>query len=225
MLTIEVDEFFDGVKAGNLAKVNELIDRDPALLNAKNKTGATGILFALYNDHPAVAELIAQRKHDLNVFEAASLGKLARLEALTKQNPGLVRTFSEEGFTALQLAAYLGQRETVDSLLKAGAEVNAVAKNPTGYTALSGAVSRGHRDIAETLLAKGADPNHRYEGGFTPLMEAAASGNLEITRLLLAHGADPQIKMGGKTAHDYALEKGHEEAAALLKEHKTDVRP
>jgi len=225
MLTIEAHEFFDEVKTGNLEKVKELIDKDPALLHAKNKSGATGILFALYNNHPEVAELIAQRKHDLDVFEASGLGKLAQLEALIKRNPGLVRTYSEEGFTALQLAAYLGQEETVDILLKDGALVNAVAKNPTGYTALSGAVSRGHRNIAGRLLAKGANSNHTYEGGFTPLMEAAASGNLEITRLLLAHGADPQIKMGGKTAHDYALEKGHEEAAALLKEHKTDVRP
>ncbi len=224
MLTIETDAFFAAVKTGNLAKVTELVDNDPTLLNSTNKAGATGILFALYNGHPAVAELIAQRKKDLDVFEAASLGKLAHLEALTKQNPGLVRTHSEEGFTALQLAAYLGQKETVNILLKAGAEVNAVAKNPTGYTALTGTVARGHLDIAKTLLAKGANPNHRYEGGLTPLMEAAASGNLEITRLLLAHGADPQIKMEGKTARDYALEKGHEEAAALLKEHETDLK-
>jgi ankyrin repeat protein len=108
----------------------------------------------------------------------------------------------------------------VNRLLKAGAEVNEVAKNPTGFTALTGAIAGGHHDIAESLLAQGANANHRYEEGFTPLMEAAASGYLEITRLLLTHGADTRVRMAGKTALDYAIEKGQSEVAALLKEHE-----
>ncbi len=220
MLTLDQGEFFENLKAGNTARVKQLIENNPSLLDAKHVTGATGILFALYTGHQELAELLAQRKHDLDIFEAASLGRMEQMRALVKRDRELVNAYSPEGFTALQLAAYLGQEEAVDFLLKAGANVNAIARNPSGYTALSGAVSRGHRNIAETILANGANVNHRYEGGFSLLMEAAASGNLEITKLLLAHGADPQARTAdGKTALAYAVEKGHNEVAALLKEH------
>jgi uncharacterized protein len=218
MLTLSVDEFFAAIKAGNLVKIKELVEKDPALLKADYKTGATGILFALYAGKKDIARFLAERKADLNIFEAASLGDNQRINSLLKNEPGLTKSFSPEGFTALQLAAYMGQKETVESLVRAGAEVNAIARNPSGYTALSGAVAMGHREVAESLLAKKANASHRYEGGFSPLMEAAANGNLEIVRLLLNHGADPAAQMSdGKTALSFALEKGHSEVATLLR--------
>src|SRR5437867_152693 len=217
MLMIETEKFFEVIKHGEQSKIEEMIDEEPTIVSARNKSGATGILFALYAGRPELAELIAKRKPGLDVFEAASLGHLSDIKVLIKETPRIVSEYSAEGFTALQLAAYIGKSDTVDFLLRSGADVNAIAKNPTGYTALTGAVARGHHDIASTLLEKGANPNHRYEGGFTPLMEAAASGNLEVTKLLLAHGADRMIRLNGKTALDLALEKGQKDTAHLLK--------
>ena len=216
MLTIETEKFFEAIKNGERSKIEEIIDRAPTIVSTKNKSGATGILFALYAGRPELAELIAKRKTGLDIFEAASLGHLSDTEVLIKENPSIVSEYSTEGFTALQLAAYLGKGNTVDLLLRSGADVNAIAKNPTGYTALTGAVARGDQNIASTLLEHGANPNHRYEGGFTPLMEAAASGNVDVTKLLLAHGADHMIRLNGKTALDLALEKGRRETAQLL---------
>src|SRR5713101_6264699 len=147
MLTLDHDEFFEAVKTGNLAKVNQLVDNAPGLLNAKHESGATGILLALYSGHQEMAEFLAKRKTDIDIFEATSLGKVEQVRALLRQNPGLAKVYSAEGFTALQLAAYLGRKDAVNLLLNAEAEVNAIARNPSGYTALSGAVSRGHLDI------------------------------------------------------------------------------
>src|SRR5215831_17097277 len=150
MLTIETEKLFEAIKKGEPERITEIIDRDRAMVNAKNKTGATGILYALYAGRPEIAELIATRKSGLDIFEAASLGRLPELERLVRQKPGLVSDYSDEGFTALQLAAYIGKAEAVNFLLEKGAEVNAVAKNPTKYTALSGAVARGHQEIVST---------------------------------------------------------------------------
>ena len=216
MLMIETEKFFEAIKNGERSKIEEMIDREPTMVSAKNKSGATGILFALYVGRPELAELIAKRKPGLDIFEAASLGHLSDIKVLIEENPRIVSEYSAEGFTALQLAAYIGKGDTVDFLLSSAADVNAISKNPTGYTALTGAVARGHQNIASTLLEQGANPNHRYEGGFTPLMEAAASGNVEMTKLLLAHGADRMIRLNGKTALDLALERGQKDTAQLL---------
>ncbi len=80
-----------------------MIDGEPTIVSAKNKSGATGILFAFYAGRPELAELIARRKTGLDIFEAASLGHLSDIEVLIKENPGIVSEYSTEGFTALQL--------------------------------------------------------------------------------------------------------------------------
>ena len=52
-------------------------------------------------------------------------------------------------------------------------------------------------------------------------MYAVQWGTLESVRLLLAHGADANHQgRHGKTALDWALEKGRIEAAALLRAHQ-----
>src|SRR6266540_3697263 len=153
MLTLKSDEFFENIRTGNLARVRELVGVDPSLLNAKYKSGATGILFALYNGHRELAEFLAHRKLDLDFFEAACLGRLEQVKEMLKRDPQLVKSYSSEGFTALQLTAYLGRKEVARYLVDAGADVNATAENQTGFTALTGAETSGHKDIAEILLA------------------------------------------------------------------------
>src|SRR6266849_6303104 len=219
MLTLKSDEFFENIRAGDLEKVTKLVDSDPSLVNAKYKTGATGILFALYTGHRELAEFLAHRKLDLDFFEAAVLGRLEQLKAMLKRDPGLAKSYSSEGFTALGLGAYLGQKEIVQSLIDNGGDVNATAKNQSGFTALTGAVTNGHTEVAKILVSRGANVNHRYEGGFSPLMIAAHNGNLELTRLLLENGADVQAQTSdGRTALNFAQENGHADVAALLRE-------
>src|SRR5260370_36064278 len=73
MLMIEMEKFFEAIKNGQRSKIEEMIDREPTIVSAKNKSGATGILFALYAGLPELAELIAKRKSGLDIFEAQAL--------------------------------------------------------------------------------------------------------------------------------------------------------
>lgn len=59
-------------------------------------------------------------------------------------------TKDEEGNPLLWLATKRGHQEVVETLLEAGADVNAVA--PNGFTALHRSASEGFQGITEALL-------------------------------------------------------------------------
>jgi ankyrin repeat protein len=220
MLTIQTSEFLDAVKKGDIARINQLLQRNPALSNAREKNGVSAIFLALYRGSKVVALAIASRKPELDVFEASALGDLKRLKDMVNHDPASLSSYSPDGFTALALAAYLGQRESVEYLVEKGADLNALARNETGYTALTGAVSQNHNEIARILVRKGAQVNHGYEGGFTPLMHAAYAGNIELVSFLLQNGADPTAKNGeGKTPLAFAQEKNNSQIIELLRKH------
>ena len=220
MLSMQIDVFLEAVQKGDLSKVNQLLEVTPALAGSKGKDGVSAILLALYHGHKSIAEAIATKKPELNIFEASTLGRLGPVKSLIDQNPSLASAYSPDGFAVVALAAYLGQRETTEYLVAKGADVNAVARNATGFTALTGAVANNHTEIAKLLVKRGAQVNYRYEGGFSPLMGAIETGNLELVNFLLANGADPNAKTGeGKTPLTFAKEKNHVDVIEALSRH------
>ena len=220
MLSMQTDEFLEAIQKGNLSKVNQLLETNPALANSKAKDGTSVILLALYHGQRNIAEAITTKKTELNIFEASTLGKLDRAKSIIDRNPSLASAYSPDGFALVALTAYLGQKETTEYLIEKGADVNAVAKNTTGFTALTGAVANNHTEIAKLLVKRGAQVNYRYEGGFSPLMGASENGNVELVNFLLANGADPTAKTkDGKTPLGLAREKNHAEVVEALKRH------
>src|SRR5467141_2379495 len=220
MLSMQTDEFLEAIQKGNLSKVNQLLETNPALAQIKAKDGTSVILFALYHGQRNIAEAITAKKTELDIFEASTLGKLDRAKSLIDRNPQIVSAYSPDGFALVALTAYLGQKETTEFLIEKGADINAVARNPTGFTALTGAVANNHTEIAKLLVKRGAQVNYRYEGGFSPLMGAAEHGNVELVNFLLANGADPNARTGeGKSPMSFAKEKNHVEVVEALKRH------
>ncbi len=217
---MQTDEILESIQKGNLSRINQLLETNPALANSKAKNGVSALLLALYNGHQDIALAIAAKKPMLDIFEASVLGKLEQVRNLIDRDPSLVNSYSPDGFTPVALAAYLGQKDVTEYLLEKGANVNAMAKNATGFTPLTGAIANNHAEISKILVKKGADVNHRYEGGVSPLMEASLNGNLELVRFLLENGADPTAKTGdGKTPMSFAKEKNHVEVIEALRRH------
>jgi hypothetical protein len=118
--------------------------------------------------------------------------------------------------------------EVTPVLIKSGADVNATLKS-NGYTPLWKAIGKISKnrdaavDIIKLLLSKGADVNAPYiskdarYSGETPLMSASKKGSTDVVKLLLSNGADVAARTkAGKTALDYAREKGHQEIVGLL---------
>jgi ankyrin repeat protein len=211
--------FFEAIKAGERQVVKASLDEDPALIREWTDEGIPPVALATYYNEPEIAEMLVERGAEVDVFVAAMLGKIDRLGELLQADPSLAGAYSEDGWTALHLAAFFGHVEAVRMLIDAGSDVGAVSRNDQGNTALHASLPGAHLQIAEMLLAAGSDVNARQAHSFTPLHEAALIGDPAIARLLLDHGADAGATTdAGKTALELAEESSHAEVAGLLRQ-------
>lgn len=119
--------------------------------------------------------------------------------------------------TPLFAAIEIGNVETVELLVKAGANVN--AKSEKGYTPLHSCMDPESlsenpgkiRDrmlkqmrIAEILISDGAKINETDRKKRTPLHYAVKNKNYDMVRFLISHGADVEMRdYLGKTPLDY----------------------
>ncbi len=209
---------FELLQAGDIDGLRRILEQHPAASEARDATGVSLLMHSIYRDRHDVAELIASKKKELDIFEAATLGRLDRLKQCLR-DASAVNSYSKDGFTALHFACFFGQPEAVCLLIESGAAVDAVAANPTRVMPLHSAASARNLEAARLLLGHGAPGivNGRQQGGWVPIHAAAQNGDRPMVELLLKHQADPGIANDdGKTPAMIAREKGHEEIAALL---------
>jgi ankyrin repeat protein len=149
-------------------------------------------MLAVYREDGEEVERLLSLGPELDVFEAAALGRIDRLQALLDADPELVRARSVDDGTALHFAAFFRQPETTRLLVDRGSDLEAVASTFGNVTPLHSACASGERESARILLEAGADPNARQQRGFTPLHAAAQNADEQLARMLLERGADPE---------------------------------
>jgi ankyrin repeat protein len=93
--------------------------------------------------------------------------------------------YSVEGQTPLIAAAFAGNSDIIEFLLRNGASID--AKDSAGCTALTRAVCLQHTSAVQKLLIAGADPTIGTTTGANALHFACANGNVPIVEHLLAH--------------------------------------
>jgi uncharacterized protein len=210
------DRCFELLGKGDFDGIRLLLESDPNCAGAHDSNGVSLLMHCIYRGRRDLAESIADQKKDLNLFEAASLGRMDRLRELTRDSAA-VNSFSADGFTALHFACFFGQPESARHLIESGAMIDAVAGNPMKVTPLHSAASARNLEAVHLLLTHRASVNARQAGGWAPIHAAAQNGDRPMVDLLLRHGADPRLPNDeGKTPAMVAREKGHAEIAVLL---------
>jgi ankyrin repeat protein len=213
----QATELFAAIQAGDAAVVRRLVTEAPELAGARSDEGLPALLFALYRTQGDSVDALLAASPQLDIFSTAALGREAELAALLAQTPELATAFSADGFTALHLAAFFGCDGAARRLLDAGADSNAVARNPMRVQPLHSAAAGRHHAVCALLLERGADVNARQQGGWTPLQAAAQHGDRVLAELLLAAGADPGARNDeGRSSAEIAAESGHPNLAALF---------
>jgi ankyrin repeat protein len=214
--------FFKLIQTGATAEVADAVQANPGLASSRDPQGVSPLLWSVYCSQDLVRDFLVSRLAAdgiaLDIFEAAAIGDEAHLKVLLEAEPASIESYSGDGWTPLHLAAAFGTPAAVSALLAAGASVEAVSRNPQQNQPLHAALALGkNAETVRLLLAHGAPANSAQAGGFTPIFSAAVANRRDLAEILLAHGADPDLRSdAGKTAAEFARERGHAEIAAWL---------
>ncbi len=163
-----------------------------ANVNASDASGNTALLLALGGDQKLQFDrLLAPSAIEI----VSSLISTGHADVTLPDNCGK---------TALMLAAWYGAFSLTESLIGAGAHVNATLATPIdaeeGGAAIAPVFIPRPRNTPGNTIKRIA----RLRGG-TALMMAAAQGHLDVVRLLLRSGADPTKTVGSnQTARSIA---------------------
>jgi hypothetical protein len=133
---------------------------------------------------------------------------ISRIKSLIDKKTAL-NALDPNGRTPLQMAAALGQLDTVGALLTAGADLE--VKSSDGETALTLAVEQAHLEVVRTLLKVKADCNAINKNGDTALAVAVRDGNLRMARVLIQSkanpflGKEPLTKLAGENSNSDSI--------------------
>lgn len=192
------------------------------------------LVYAIYSHNPQTVRVLIELGADINGRAEDSHALCPLCVAADEQYVGMVRLLLELGAnpdgrskhpssTPLFYAMHRRNSEIVRLLLEAGA--NADATDSYNQNHLQSAVCAQTPEVVELFIKHGADVNKqsKVSGRFsTPLINAVRYRNEEcpeIVGLLLEAGANPAVKdAAGKTALDYAEEKGYTATIQLLKQ-------
>jgi len=148
-----------------------------------------------------------------SLLQASANGDVDKVKSLLSKGAD-VDAQDWEG-TALHIAAQYDHKEVVESLIAAGADVNARLRS--SVTPLHCAAVYGHKDIADLLINKGADVKSTDALGYTPLHFAASGGHRDVAELLIAKGVEVNdMQAQGLTPLHEAAKWGHTDFAELL---------
>ena len=191
-------------RTANLPLARRLLKAGANVNAVEDVKGQTALMWAAAQAQPAMVRELVARGADVN-----AVSKVVENPRQVSGEPRAQHR-SYGGFTPLLFAARQGCLECVQSLVKAGADLELA--DPEGITPLLIAIDNLRFDTAAWLLEQGADPNLWDLWGRSPLYLAVdvnvvprggrpdmasldRTTSLELIDALLKAGADPDLQL------------------------------
>lgn len=233
-------QMLEAAEAGDLAKVEALLEQDASLVNAAGEYRKTALHLAAEKNHDGVAARLLEAGADFNrattwgatpLEWAGYLGSLQVAERLIAAGATGMNLVLAAGLGKLDLVReYCETHKSLEGLgipRRAGDEKDAKGwpadaarmKGDVLGEAFQVACRNGHIATMEYLHARGADINAKGYFGGTGLHWAAINGHRDAVQWLLDHGADAEIEDHGfkSKPEGWAVEGGHDELAQMIK--------
>lgn len=185
----QINTFLRAIKAGDIAFVKDVLERDPASANRENSHGITPLMCALFAEQEDIVKLLVSKGANVNadfgpLGDAAYEGRISTVEYLISQGAE-INGKDFNGHTPIFGAAEGGRLDVAKLLIARGAKVN--VQGDFGATPLSTAVASRRPNIVKLLIDNGADVNQADKYGTSPLHKATSA---YVAILLIARGAN-----------------------------------
>lgn len=199
-VAVSAGEIHEKAQEGDLARVRELIESDPSLLETKDAAGSTPLIAACAGGQFEVVKYLVGKGADINAGDNEDSGPI-------------------------HLAGVSGNVEVIGFLLDKGVEVD--KRDENGMTALLFAGYRGQSEAVEFLISKGADVKATTTGGGTMVHAASYAGNVEMLEKLFAGGAKADLPPDqyNNTPLAGAAMRCRDDAARLLIKNGASLEP
>lgn len=199
----------------------------PSKRNLDNKTIASLVsdVYARNGIATFLTQVIVNKSQEYKVSQNISVWKNQSLwQEMHKVTPVKAELTDAFDIPWLFIAIRQGNLETVQKLLAAQANPNAVIREMMNTTPLITATEIGNYQIVKALLAANADVNSAQSQNFVALHYAVQNGKPNIVRMLLEYHASPdKVAEGGITPLIIAANFGHLDILKLLLETKPKV--
>ena len=189
----------NAVEKGDLKKVRELVERDPALINQWHEY-QTPLHKAAEDGNIEIAKFLISQGADLDAVPNGYGINLEQIKtplliAVQKDNKDMVSLLIKNKANAyikyggLSWALHHAKsKEVAKMLIENGAKIN--SKDYYKNTPLNKAAEKGHLEVVKLLISRGAYIDNKNSQGFTPLHIAAYQGYTEIAEILIRKGAN-----------------------------------
>ncbi len=216
--------FLDAVEAGDLDRVKNLLDAEPALARAVDGAGRSAFVLAHLHGHAEVAAELQATGLELDIVEAVLAQDWPRMEALAVAEPATLQRSHPIGGTPLYAAALVGSHDCY-RLRSLGCDPDLAPFGGSGFTPARGALESTRQSWARIalcdLLGNGGDPNAPQREQSSILHGAVLRRDELLVRLALRKGAAVDaVDAAGRSSRDLALELGWQAGAELLARHE-----
>jgi len=218
---MNAQDIFDAIRNGDLAKVKELVEKEPQMVNARNARQSTPLHVAADVDNVDIAKYLIKKGSDINtanrdrktpLFYARNVG-LAKL--LVENGADINRDTSNDN-TVLVWLLFEKKKAVAEYLLEKGAKLPDI-RSRHYVDLLINSLKSGSTKFLENYIRKGFEPLYESEAKSNLLHYASESYSIELIDKLIGLGVSVnKANIFGLTPLHIAAMKGNLEVSRCL---------